>query len=337
MARLTLVAPALDGPATGGTLYNRQLVAALRACGTQIDCCALADLSEPTSEQIWVDSLYLAELRGLRAHLPQSLPVGLLLHYLPSLLTQPALQRPEQLSAAERDALRHAGHVIVPSAWLEGLLTALAPDTPCSRALPGLSVTQLGGGAQRDGSALMICNVTANKGVLPLLEALAAAARGRAGFALQIAGRLDLEPDYAVACQRLCAGDPWLRAHVTFLGGLTQSQLFERMARSSVCVSASRVESYGMALAEARAHGTPLLACAGGNVAHHVAADSGGELLPDPPALARALLDLMQDGSELARRAERARSWALAQPARSWRDTAQDFLRASARLAQRTR
>jgi glycosyltransferase involved in cell wall biosynthesis len=331
--RVVLATPDLDGPATGGTLFNRQLLAALRAAGCHAERRSLDALGDLAAEQVWVDSLHLPALPGLRTRLPPGVRLGLLLHYLPSLLHTPELSRAQQLSAAERAALAHAQHVITPSAYLGGLLDRIAPDVPHSRVEPGVATPLAARSPRRARCALAVCNVTENKGLLPLLAALGARAGAADDFTLQIAGRLDLEPAYAAACRALCERDGWLRAHVSFLDGLTQPELFERLGASALFVSASRMESYGMALAEARAHGAPILACRGGNVASHVAADSGGQLTDDPAALAAALLQLMRSPEELARRSALAQRWAEAHPPRSWGDAARDFQAACAQLA----
>ena len=313
------VMPALDGPATGGTLYNRQLLAALGSF-EQYSLEALP--AELSTELVWVDSLYLGELPALRARLGATTRVGLLLHYLPSLLSNPQLKAAEELSEVELRALEHAAMIITPSEFLRQLVLGLCPGKPCACVCPGVEVPQLGGESARDGSVLMICNVTENKGVLPFLQALAAVVPEAAGFTLSIAGSLQLEAAYAQRCVALCNENAWLREHVRLLGSLAQPELFARLARASVLVSASRVESYGMALAEARALGTPILALEGGNVANLVAAESGGELSRSPRALAEALCQLMADQSEQHARVVRARSAASERP---WRVVAREF------------
>jgi glycosyltransferase involved in cell wall biosynthesis len=136
---------------------------------------------------------------------------------------------------------------------------------------------------------------------------------------------LQLEAAYARECVTLCGQDTWLREHVRFLGSVAQGELFDRLAHASVLVSASRVESYGMALAEARALGTPILALPGGNVLNHVAAESGGELLPNARALAQALCNLLAHPNRLAARQTRARA---AASSRAWSAAAQEFVAA---------
>jgi len=79
-----------------------------------------------------------------------------------------------------------------------------------------------------------------------------------------------------------------------------------------------------MALAEARIAGIPILACAGGNAATHVAADAGGQLVENPRELAAACVALARDPGRVQRRIGRAREHA--RPARTWSETAQVLL-----------
>lgn len=287
---------------------------------------------EPRVEQVWVDSLYLSALPDLRARFERETQLGLMLHYLPSLLGAPQLRAAAELSATELRALEAADVILTPSEYLRDLIAEICPGKRCVCVTPGVQVTQPGGASVRDGSALMICNVTDNKGVLPFLRELAQAVQPTATFELAIAGSLRLEAAYARECVTLCEQDEWLREHVRFLGSVSQQALFTRLAQASVLVSASRMESYGMALAEARALGTPILALPGGNIAHHVAAASGGQLAGTPRELADALCALMRNPTEQAARLTRARSAASIRP---WSAAAADFAKLAIEARER--
>lgn len=287
-----------------------------------VEQCSLQALPEHARpEQVWVDSLYLAELPALRRRFAQA-RVGLLLHYLPSLLTNPQLRAASELSEVELRALTQADMIVTPSEFLRQRVLALCPGKPCACVSPGVDVTTLGGATQRDQGALMICNITENKGVLPLLTELAELVSPSASFRLSIAGSLQLDPAYAQRCQALCEQHAWLREHVHLLGSLPQPELFERLGRASALISASRFESYGMALAEARALGTPIVALAGGNAANLVAAESGGQIEATLHGLAAATCQLLTDPDELSARLARARACAIARP---WKAAALEF------------
>jgi glycosyltransferase involved in cell wall biosynthesis len=141
-------------------------------------------------------------------------------------------------------------------------------------------------------------------------------------FRLRIIGGSDAQPAYARHCVSLVADNALLAQRVEFLGELDQRQVFAWLARSALFVSASRMESYGMALAEARAHGTPILARAGGHVSAHVQPEAGGQLVEDEEQLARALLELTRQPERLQRRIALAET---SRPMRSWRTAALEF------------
>lgn len=312
----TLVAPALDGPVTGGTRFNTELVAALRAAGQRVDVsCGHVPAS---ASEAWVDSLYLAQLPGWAA----DRPLGLITHYLPSLVRLGCRPAWAALLPLEQAALRAATAFIVPSAYLRQELLALGIDAASVGVVePGVADDARPGPPRAPGNhVVLVANVTAGKGVAELLEALAN--RPLPPLELEIVGSLAMEPTYVARCRRAAsdvAGD------VRFSGPMPPARCLAAIRGADLLVSASRMESYGMTLAQARACGTPVVARAGGNVANLVETNAGGQLVGDVPALADAVVALLEDNDTLRARTERARA---APRRRSWNDAADDFLAA---------
>jgi glycosyltransferase involved in cell wall biosynthesis len=339
--RLELVAPALDGPPTGGTLYNRALLAALRDAGSDLRATTLAPAANGdgpaklTCSEIpenastpWVpalrivDSLYLAQLPALQAG-DASIPLWLLLHYLPAQVHRGRTVALHELSASERDALAVASAVIATSPFMAHQLAVLGLDA--GRVLcvePGVTAVERVP-AEHALHALVLGNVTRAKGQLELLAELAVELRADDSLQLELVGALDAEPEHAAQCTELVAREPALRGRVVLRGALAHEAALDRLARASVLVSASRIESYGMALSEARAAGVPIIARDAGHAAAHVSADAGGTLCPDARTIARELLTLARTPALLARRDALARA---ARRARSWPQAAAELL-----------
>lgn len=349
------VTPPLDGTPTGGTIYDRRLIEALVQAGVRakrIDLdAARRAFADGAPGTLWIDSLYLGALPELVRDGAVTLPVGLVAHYLPSLVQKGDAWTPRDLTPVERAALGAARAIIVPSPWLRDVLESTGYPRDRVRVVePG--VDKVGGAPSRVTSAnaplsaLLVGNVVPGKGILPLLQALASclaqatppdttptATPRRApppipSFVLTIVGDLEVDAGYAAECREWAGAHPSLGAVIRFASALPHAEVFSKMRDAGVLVSASRMESYGMALAEARALGLPILARRGGHVSAQVDPALGGELFEDDVSLALALVRLSRDSDDLACRRGRAqRSLNL----RTWSDAARDFLEATRR------
>ena len=102
------------------------------------------------------------------------------------------------------------------------------------------------------------------------------------------------------------------------------SAIIELYLASDVFVLASRFEGYGMALAEAIAHGLPVVSTRAGAIPDTVPAGTGLLVPPDDvAALAQALRRLISDRAERRRLAMNARAAAAQLP--TWQDSARLF------------
>jgi glycosyltransferase involved in cell wall biosynthesis len=171
---------------------------------------------------------------------------------------------------------------------------------------------------------VVVAQLVPGKGIEPLLQALLQEwSCGAPEFELRIIGGASAEPAYAARCHALVAATPALSRAVHFEGELAVTEVVERLLGADLLLSASRMESYGMALAEARTLGVPILAVPGGNVAALVTEAAGGEMVDDVAALARRAVALAEDTDELYARGERAVRNALAP--RTWARVAAEF------------
>lgn len=329
------IVPELDGPVSGGTLYNRLLIAALRkvssACEVLPIARAATALASATGEEnYWVDSLYLDQLPNLAMVARPGTRLGLIVHYLPSLISHGEGIGPEDVTATEMAALRAATMFLVPSPFMHRILLRLVgPVRPVLQVEPGRPLPPASSPPCPPVRAILVANLVAGKGVERFLVSLTEQIRDTDGVHINIVGGEGHDPSYAECCRAL-ARNPRLRGRIRFLGEQSPAQTLQVMAASNVLVSCSAMESYGMAIMEARVLGIPILAQRGGHVAAMVGGDSGGELFGNSEELVATLLGIARDSAEHCRRMELARARAL--PARPWPEAACEFVSQVAKL-----
>jgi glycosyltransferase involved in cell wall biosynthesis len=326
------IVPDLDGPISGGTHYNRMLIAALKSANVRCEVLSL-DRAAPVlarararaRDSIWIDSLYLDEVPGLARAVSPGARLGLLVHYLPSLIAVGESLGPQDLTPNETAALRAAAMFLVPSPFMREILRRVAdPSRPILQVEPGRStMVPVALPEAPPVRAVIVANLVPGKGIEGFLLNLAERIGETDGLYLDVVGGATQDPSCAERC-RAAGGDPRLRGRVRFLGELAHEETLGRLAASNLLVSSSHVESYGMALAEARAVGIPILALRGGHVAAMVGRDSGGEVVETTADLVSACLVLCRDPIEHRRRMVRSRVRML--PARPWSQAAAEFL-----------
>jgi glycosyltransferase involved in cell wall biosynthesis len=322
------IVPRLDGPISGGTLYNRMLMAGLQEVGCACEVLpvdgAMAGAGALERDRYWVDSLYLDQWSELARALWPGTRLGLIVHYLPTLLSHGEGIGPGDLTATEAAALRTATMFLVPSPWMRGILHRLLdPVRPVLTVEPGRPPRPSSFVPGPPVRAAMVANLVEGKGVDRFLASLAEQLRETDDLNISIVGGKVHGPAYAERCQAL-ARAPGVRGRVRFLGELSHDQTLRVMAASNLLISCSRMESFGMALMEARVLGVPILAERGGHVAAIVEQDSGGELFANAEELVATLLGIGRDPAEHRRRLAlaRARRWT----ARPWAEAAREFV-----------
>ncbi len=330
LAEHHFVVPDLAGPSTGGTVYNRELVRALDARGAALDVLDLAAaeraLRARKAGTYWIDTLFLARVPELARLSGAGQRLGLIAHYLPGLVRYGTEVTRAELSAEETAALDSVNGFLAPSEFMRDTLVRLgAGARPIVVVEPGRFAAGVRAPLAPSGvlRAIVVAHLVAGKGVDRLLSALATSVVAEDHLTLEIVGSTSVDAAYAEAC-RVFATAPALRERVTLTGELRPDAVNERIAASDLLLSASSMESFGMAIAEARTLGVPVMARSGGNVAHLVAAESGGELVTDAATVAAKCVALSRNPNELAARCQRATEHALAP--RPWHVAATEFL-----------
>ena len=200
----------------------------------------------------------------------------------------------------ERATLDAAAAVVVPSPSTREYLVGrhALPDARVHVAEPGVDEAPAARGTSTGGQLLAVAAVTRGKGLDVLVAALASLTA--LPWRCTVVGATDLEPAYVRDLRRL-ADEHGFADRLQLTGPLVGQALEDAYAAADVLVLPSRAETYGMVVAEALAHGLPVVATAVGAVGALLrpGGDGGrpGVLVPpdDPDALAAALRDWLAD------------------------------------------
>jgi glycosyltransferase involved in cell wall biosynthesis len=330
----------LDTP-TGGYAYDRRVIAELANLGCRVEVLDLGEGFPRPSPQaraaaqvrlaqvlpgrlIVVDGLALGVLPDAAAALRPSHPVIALVHHPLALETGLSATEANALRTSERSALASVRHVIVTSPSTARILAKdydIAPDR-LTVALPG-SDRAASPRSKGDGppALLAVGSLVPRKGYDVLLAALAQLVH--LPWRLTIVGDRDRSPETAARLAAQIASFN-LAGRVALAGAVSADRLPEFYLGADVFVLPSRFEGYGMAFADAIAHGLPVIGTTAGAIPETVPHDAGILVPPDDiDALTAALRRLLTDASGRARLASGARAAAARLP--TWQETAKIF------------
>jgi glycosyltransferase involved in cell wall biosynthesis len=329
---------------TGGYAYDRRMIMELQALGWEVDVVGLGDgFPRPTAAQkafaqvklsevskgmpIVVDGLAFGVLPEAAKALHAQYPLVALVHHPLALETGLPHADKEAMRSSERKALAATQTVIATSDTTARLL-ATDYDVPMGRitvAPPGTDrVVARGVKAGEAVRLLSIGSVVPRKGYDVLMAALATLVD--LPWQLTIAGDRTRDREASARLDAdIAAHDLADRVHV--LGVVSDEKIAQLYAESDVFVLASRFEGYGMAYAEALAHGLPVIGTTGGAIPATVPKDAGMLVPPDDvPALAAALRHMITNTDSRERFAAAARASAARLP--TWQESAKLFARA---------
>jgi len=223
----------------------------------------------------------------------------------------------------EATLLQAADRVVVTSPATAAEIAAMGVDAAATHVVvPGTEKARPASGSSSGGPVLLcVASLIPRKGHLLLLSVLSA--MRDLPWRLDCVGATDRHPATARAV-RDAIRNAGLAERVSLHGALSDAALAARYDRSDLFVLASRHEGYGMAFAEALAHGLPVVASGGGAVRDTVP-PTAGMVVPagDGAALAAALAAVIADRRLSHRLRTGARAAGLALP--DWDRQAERF------------
>jgi glycosyltransferase involved in cell wall biosynthesis len=333
---------------TGGYAYDRRMITELRELGWRPEVLSLGEefpypsaltlaaakaalTDVPKGRPIVIDGLAFGVLPEAAESLRETHPLIALVHHPLALETGVTPERAEALRASERRALACTRAVIANSAATARALEADygVPPERLTVAPPGTDRAPLvrPNTASTLVALLAVGAVVPRKGYDLLIEALAGLLD--LPWRLTIVGD-DRDPPTA-ARLRADIERHGLGPRVALVGAVQPSRLAELYAASDLFVLASRYEGFGMAYAEALAHGLPVIGTTAGAIPDTVPAAAGVLVPPDDvPALAAALRRLIGNSAARAELAAGAREAAESLP--TWADSAKLFSAAMERV-----
>jgi glycosyltransferase involved in cell wall biosynthesis len=347
--RVAFAVPGDLATPTGGYAYDRRMIAELVDLGWQIDLLNLGEgfpwpneatriaartqlLATPAGRTVVVDGLALGVLPEAASQLAGRNPLLALVHHPLALEHGLSVEHAETLRASERAALAAAQGVVVTSAATARLVASDygVPAERISVARPGSDPAPPAQGS-KDGVVrlLSVGAVVPRKGFDVLVAALATLPD--LSWRLTIAGDRTRDRHAAARLDADIARHA-LENRVTVLGAVSPQRLAALYMEADMFVLASRFEGYGMAYAEAVAHGLPVIGGNAGAIPDTVPPDAGLLVTPgDIRAFAHALRRVIGDADLRRRLATAARAAAPQLP--TWRQSAEIFARALETLA----
>ena len=338
----------LDTP-TGGYAYDRRIIAELERLGWHVE---LVDVGEgfpwpskptrvaaraqlfkvPAGEPIVIDGLALGVLPEIASELAGRNPLLALVHHPLALEWGLSTNQADTLRRSERAAIASVQAVVVTSPATARIMTSDygVPADRITVARPGNDpMPQARGSRSGTPHLLSVGAVVPRKGFDVLARALATLAD--LPWRLTIVGDLTRAPPTAAALQADIA-HYGLTDRITTLGVVSSENLGSLYDTADLFVLASYFEGYGMAYAEALAHGLPVIGTNSGAIPETIP-DQAGLLVAagDPVALAEALQRAISDTALRSRLSQGALAAARQLP--TWPQSAAIFAGALERLA----
>jgi glycosyltransferase involved in cell wall biosynthesis len=326
--RLDLVTWDREGP-TGGNVYNRALVAELRALGIDVrmhklpgtwpdgdatmharlarslqaaPACLVDGIVACGSPDVVAAAVESGHVVTIVVHLPITDEVGL-----------DPVQR-ERYAVLEAQALHAAAGVLCSSRWSAAELSRRYGRSDIGVAIPGVTRASAAPGSQDSGLPrfLSVASLTPTKDQLTLVQALVQVAD--LPWRADLVGSDQANPDYAARLRaRIVAAG--LQDRISVPGALVSAALDQKWDATDLLVLPSRIETYGLVIIEALARGIPAVVTAGTGAVEALGSGGTAQAVVTPGTAVPA--------GDAERLAAVLRSW-LTEPTlrREWRQAA---------------
>jgi glycosyltransferase involved in cell wall biosynthesis len=287
---------------SGGNIYNDRIIQALTQVSQPVNIVPVDGYLQAVRQDkggiYWVDTLLLESLQEILALRPSRAHSLLIVHHLES-LAPPAGQSAEVLLAKEKPFLDWFQGFLASSTFTRDYLQQQGVSQPIIVAEPGVDIipNQKAFHYRTTDSlrALMVANLVERKGILSFLQHLAPALQATDQFSITVVGRTDIEPGYAQRCLDLVQHHSWLKQRVTLAGNQPPKQMPSFYRQANLFISTASMETFGIALQEARLHRLPILTLSAGYSARHVTTGQNGYVLANLPDIVDFFLNLVRE------------------------------------------
>jgi len=318
---------------SGGNIYNQYFIGALEKQYQPVHSIYFEEYQDAIQDDregvYWVDSLLLDRMQPLLSVNTSKAKSGFILHLLPSLFPPPGQTSDEVFENQEKDILQYFEAFLVTSKFSKDyLLKREIVDVPIIVAPPALCLKSLEKRKKIHGiQALIVSNIIPMKGILEFLKSLKKRADkiSPENFHVNIVGRMDMDEEYANTCMEL-AQHPALQEIVKLTGPVPHQEMHQYYYSSNLSISPSAMETYGMALQEAKAFRLPILARKGGFIPYHIKKGKNGYTFSSMGALTDYLLYLLDYPEAFAKLQDSTQKHSETLESYSWDDAASIFL-----------
>ncbi|MEM6320748.1 MAG: glycosyltransferase family 4 protein [Bacteroidota bacterium] len=282
---------------SGGNIYNQNFLFALRKLGATVHALTWDFFKKNPylSDAVYIfDTLYLPQLTELSKRQSNGRSY-LLVHHLKSLFPPEGKSSQTVFLQEEKTVLQWVDGFMTTSAYTTNYLQRNGLSQPIITIPPALTFSVVSSSVRQPApiNALLVANWVKRKGILTFLETLALKVLllKEQATTIHLVGAQHLEPAYTQQCQKLLT-DAQLEEIVRVHGAVPPNRISAFYQQSNLFISTSLMETYGMALQEAKAFGLPILAMRGGNIKQHITEGVNGFIFSEISALVQQLLHL---------------------------------------------